>query len=95
MIATNVVARGIDVDQVTVVINYDLPIDPETKTIDYETYLHRIGRTGRFGKFGMAINFIDSAKSLSLISKLESYFGKKIRLLNAMDLEEIEKLGRD
>ena len=50
LITTNLMARGIDVEQVTVVINYDLPVNMQTKDIDYETYLHRIGRTGRFGK---------------------------------------------
>lgn len=44
-------ARGIDVQQVAVVINYDLPEDKEM-------YMHRIGRSGRFGKKGIAINFI-------------------------------------
>lgn len=41
---------GIDVEQVTIVVNFDLPVDMEGKA-DCETYLHRIGRTGRFGKF--------------------------------------------
>ncbi|CAG2172320.1 unnamed protein product, partial [Oppiella nova] len=54
LIATNVMARGIDVEQVTVVVNYDLPINVETREVDKETYLHRIGRTGRFGKEGLA-----------------------------------------
>ncbi len=52
LIATDVVARGIDIDDVTHVINYDLP---ETQ----EDYTHRIGRTGRAGKVGQAVTFID------------------------------------
>lgn len=48
LITTNLMARGIDIEQVTLVINYDLPINMETKDIDFETYLHRIGRTGNF-----------------------------------------------
>ena len=46
LITTNLCARGIDVEQVTVVINYDIPMDAQRRA-DSETYLHRIGRTGR------------------------------------------------
>ena len=46
LITTNVMSRGIDVEQVTIVVNYDLPVDVNGKA-DCETYLHRIGRTGR------------------------------------------------
>lgn len=49
LITTNVLSRGIDVEQVTIVVNFDLPID-QYGNADCETYLHRIGRTGRFGK---------------------------------------------
>lgn len=52
LIATDVVARGIDVDNITHVINYELPES-------YEQYLHRIGRTGRAGKNGVAISFVE------------------------------------
>lgn len=48
LITTNVLSRGIDVEQVTIVVNFDLPVDLEGKA-DCETYLYRIGRTGRFG----------------------------------------------
>ncbi|KAH7657531.1 RNA helicase protein [Dioscorea alata] len=51
LITTDLLARGIDVQQVSLVINYDLPTQPEN-------YLHRIGRSGRFGRKGVAINFI-------------------------------------
>ena len=49
LITTNVLSRGIDIEQVTIVVNFDLPVDVSGKA-DCETYLHRIGRTGRFGK---------------------------------------------
>jgi len=52
MIATDIAARGIDVDNITHVINYDMPIDPET-------YVHRIGRTARAGASGIAISMCD------------------------------------
>jgi translation initiation factor 4A len=51
LIATDILARGIDVQQVAVVINYDLPVSKEM-------YMHRIGRSGRFGRKGIAINFV-------------------------------------
>ena len=88
-------ARGIDVEQVTVVINYDLPINMETKDIDYETYLHRIGRTGRFGKSGLAINMIDGKKTMGMIEKLRSHFKSKINELDALNIDEIQKLESD
>jgi ATP-dependent RNA helicase RhlE len=52
LLATDVVARGIDIDDVTHVINYELPQTPED-------YIHRIGRTGRADKVGQAITFVD------------------------------------
>ena len=57
LITTNVIARGIDILQVNLVINYDMPLDGQGKP-DAETYLHRIGRTGRFGRTGISINFV-------------------------------------
>eukprot|EP00951_Prasinocladus_malaysianus_P047586 scaffold651137_cov53-Prasinocladus_malaysianus.AAC.1 len=51
LITTDLLARGIDVQQVSLVINFDLPSEPEN-------YLHRIGRSGRFGRKGVAINFV-------------------------------------
>lgn len=92
LITTNVCARGIDVEQVTVVVNYDMPVDPTGKP-DFETYLHRIGRTGRFGKSGMAVNFIDGQRSMTVMKKIEEHFGKKITLLQTDDVDELEKLS--
>lgn len=59
LITTNVLSRGIDVPEVDIVINYDIPIIPNCgfKEPDYETYLHRVGRTGRFQTDGIAITF--------------------------------------
>ena len=53
LITTDLLARGIDVQQVSLVINYDLPTNREN-------YIHRIGRSGRFGRKGVAINFVTS-----------------------------------
>lgn len=65
---------GIDVEQVTVVVNFDLPLTQDHKP-DFETYLHRIGRTGRFGKKGLAINMVDSRQSFATLKAIEKYFG--------------------
>ena len=89
LIITNVMARGIDVEQVTVVFNYDLPFDVVNRTPDYKTYLHRIGRTGRFGKDGVAVNLIDSPQGYQNMKKIEEYFGRKIELYDpdAMEID--------
>jgi ATP-dependent RNA helicase RhlE len=59
LVATDIAARGIDIDELTHVINYELPKEPET-------YVHRIGRTGRAGAKGTAISFCDWSEKISL-----------------------------
>uniref|UniRef100_A0A4W4DWZ9 RNA helicase n=1 Tax=Electrophorus electricus TaxID=8005 RepID=A0A4W4DWZ9_ELEEL len=92
LITTNVCARGIDVEQVSVVINFDLPLDKEGNP-DNKTYLHRIGRTGRFGKRGLAINMVDGEYSMGVLKAIEKHFNKKIVKLDTDDLDEIEKIA--
>lgn len=70
LISSNVTARGIDVQQVSVVINFDVPKDTHT-------YLHRIGRSGRWGRKGLGINFT-SRKDTSKISEIEEYYATQI-----------------
>ena len=70
LIATDVWARGIDVRNVTLVINYDIPTS-------VETYLHRIGRSGRFGRKGIAIT-ITAPGDEKKIKKIENYYSSKI-----------------
>uniref|UniRef100_A0A8D9AYV2 RNA helicase n=1 Tax=Cacopsylla melanoneura TaxID=428564 RepID=A0A8D9AYV2_9HEMI len=86
LITTNVLARGIDVEQVTIVINFDMPIDM-TGNADCETYLHRIGRTGRFGKSGIAINLVEPG-GLHVLKEIEKHFGKTIELLDTEDVDD-------
>ncbi|XP_014670707.1 PREDICTED: ATP-dependent RNA helicase DDX19B-like isoform X2 [Priapulus caudatus] len=90
LITTNVCARGIDVEQVNVVVNYDLPM--ERNSIDCETYLHRIGRTGRFGKTGLAINLIQS-RQMPMLHRIQEHFGRKIEKLDTDDADELENLA--
>ncbi|KAM6296291.1 ATP-dependent RNA helicase DDX19B isoform 3-T3 [Aegotheles albertisi] len=92
LVTTNVCARGIDVEQVSVVINFDLPVDKDGNP-DNETYLHRIGRTGRFGKRGLAINMVDSKHSMNILNRIQEHFNKKINKLDTDDLDEIEKIA--
>lgn len=90
LISTNLMARGIDIDQVTVVVNYDLPVDKVG--IDKETYLHRIGRTGRFGKDGLAINMVSTMEERKMIEILQTHFKQPIHELDCTNLEALEKL---
>jgi len=91
LITTNVLSRGIDIEQVTIVVNFDLPtLDDQA---DCETYLHRIGRTGRFGKSGIAINLVDSPQAFQLCKTFEQHFNKKIVKMNTDDADEIERLA--
>eukprot|EP00271_Cylindrocystis_brebissonii_P012839 TRINITY_DN32350_c0_g1_i1.p1 TRINITY_DN32350_c0_g1~~TRINITY_DN32350_c0_g1_i1.p1 ORF type:complete len:403 (-),score=66.71 TRINITY_DN32350_c0_g1_i1:581-1789(-) len=70
LITTDVWARGIDVQQVSLVINYDLPNSREL-------YIHRIGRSGRFGRKGVAINFVRSDDIL-ILRDIEQYYSTQI-----------------
>ncbi len=92
LVTTNVAARGIDVEDVSLVINFDLPITQEG-TPDFETYLHRIGRTGRFGKTGVAINFVEQRAFVNL-ERIQKHFGRPIEKLDAMDPEQIENIHK-
>jgi ATP-dependent RNA helicase DDX19/DBP5 len=71
LVATNALARGVDVPAVAVVVNFDLPMQHTNHSADTETYIHRIGRTGRFGKKGTAINFVANDLDLRLLREIE------------------------
>ncbi|XP_077585992.1 ATP-dependent RNA helicase DDX19A isoform X2 [Stigmatopora nigra] len=90
LVTTNVCSRGIDVEQISLVINFDLPLDMNGFA-DKETYLHRIGRTGRFGKQGFAINMVDSEYGIDVIREIETHFARKILKLDTGDVDELEK----
>lgn len=89
LISTNVLARGIDVLQVSLVINFDLPMTVD-RMGDPETYLHRIGRTGRFGRSGVAINFVHNRASMEVLLAFERYFNRPIVFIPSDSLEAIE-----
>lgn len=91
LITTIVLSGGIDIEQVTIVVNFDMPVDLHNKA-DYVTYLHRIERTGRFGKSLIAINLIDSIHAMEVCRDIENYYGRKIQLLDTENPDEIEKI---
>lgn len=92
LITTNVLARGVDVDNVCLVVNYDVPVDKDENP-DYETYLHRIGRTGRFGRKGTAINLVSDAKSIEVLCAIERHFSKDGSEMIAKAPPDPEKLA--
>jgi superfamily II DNA/RNA helicase len=71
LISSNVTARGIDIQQVSIVINFDVPKD-------IHTYLHRIGRSGRWGRKGVGINFI-TRRDINKIKEIEGYYACEIK----------------
>lgn len=75
LITTDLLARGIDVQQVSLVINYDLPTQPEN-------YMHRIGRSGRFGRKGVAINFVTDA-DLRMLADIQNFYNVLVEELPA------------
>ncbi len=83
LVATDVAARGIDVDDVQVVFNYDLPYDAED-------YLHRIGRTGRAGRSGRAISFV-SGREIFQIQQIERFTRTKIHRHRVPTPTEVEE----
>lgn len=70
LVATDVWGRGIDVQQVSLVINYDIPLSREL-------YLHRIGRSGRYGRKGVAISFV-RAEDVQSLRDIEQYYATQI-----------------
>ncbi len=82
LIATDVAARGIDVDDVDVVFNYDLPQDEEY-------YVHRIGRTGRAGREGVALSFV-SGKEAYKLKEIERYCKTKIKAKPVPSMDDVK-----
>lgn len=73
LLSTDLLSRGIDIQQLSLVINYDLPIQKET-------YIHRIGRSGRYGRKGVAINFV-TERDMSDLEELQSFYNTKIEVM--------------
>ncbi|RFZ90362.1 ATP-dependent helicase [Mucilaginibacter conchicola] len=71
LIATDIAARGIDIDELSHVVNYELPNIPET-------YVHRIGRTGRAGASGIAMSFCDGEDEIEYLKDINKLIGKEV-----------------
>ncbi|MCL6459595.1 MAG: DbpA RNA binding domain-containing protein, partial [Gorillibacterium sp.] len=82
LVATDVAARGIDIENITHVINYDLPMEKES-------YVHRTGRTGRAGHTGKAITFVNPREK-RFLAEIEAYIGFEIPKVNAPTPEEVD-----
>merc|ERR1712113_220906 len=94
LISTDVLSRGIDVPAVTLVVNYELPIQyNQSQEPDYETYIHRIGRTGRFGLKGIALNLV-SNHEWWLLDSIRKHYNCTITELRG-DASEMENLLKD
>ncbi|KAF8486252.1 DEAD-domain-containing protein [Russula ochroleuca] len=99
LITTNVISRGIDVLQVNMVVNYDLPLMTDREGAggggdlrpDIETYIHRIGRTGRFGRKGISINFVHDKSTWAQMEEIEKATGKGITRIETTDLDVMEE----
>ncbi len=83
LVATDVAARGLDIQDIAMVINYELPNDPET-------YIHRIGRTGRAGSEGIAFSF-SSEKDVDSLMRIHDYLKKKLDVVWLEEDEIVEK----
>ena len=83
LVATDVAARGLDINDISHVINFDLPRDAED-------YVHRIGRTGRAGNKGIAISFAGS-KDMHMVPRIEKFTGQPISIIEIKGLEPKQK----
>ena len=82
LVATDIAARGLDIDNISHVFNYDLPEDPEL-------YVHRVGRTGRAGKTGIAISLLAPQEKWRL-NRIEGYTKQPVTRIQIPTVEEIE-----
>ena len=85
LVATDVAARGLDIDSISLIVNYDIPVDAEN-------YVHRIGRTGRIGKKGKAITFVTQYEG-RFLEAIEAIIGMKIVVKsrpNKTDIEDVK-----
>src|SRR5690625_2928828 len=81
LVATDVAARGLDVERITLVVNYDIPHDTES-------YVHRIGRTGRAGRSGEAILFV-TPREQRMLGSIERATKQKVEPLTLPSVEEL------
>lgn len=88
LVATDVAARGIDVDDVEAIFNFDIPQDEEY-------YIHRIGRTGRAGKSGTAHTLVSGRKQIYALRDIQRYTKTKIEMLPLPSLDDVDEIKND
>jgi len=74
MVSTDLFGRGIDIEKINIVINFDMPTESDQ-------YLHRVGRAGRFGTKGLAISFISNEDDTKVLADVQSRFEVKVEEL--------------
>ena len=83
LICSNVLARGIDVPEVDLVVNFDVPYISKVgwKEPDYANYMHRVGRTGRFGTDGIAVTFVveEDETENDIVDLIEKFYSAEIK----------------
>ena len=87
LVATDIAARGLDIDDVDIVVNFELPRDPED-------YVHRIGRTARAGRKGKAVTFI-GRRDFSLLGRIERFIGVRMPREKVMTATQVEQARRE
>jgi ATP-dependent RNA helicase UAP56/SUB2 len=81
LVATDLVGRGIDIERVNIVVNYDMPETDEKHGNGADTYLHRVGRAGRFGTKGLAITFVSGPQDSEVLNQVQERFDVDIKPL--------------
>lgn len=85
LVATNLFGRGMDIERVNIVFNYDMPEDSDT-------YLHRVARAGRFGTKGLAITFVSDENDAKILNNVQDRFDVNItELPDEIDLSSYSK----
>ena len=87
LVATDIAARGLDIDDVDIVVNFELPRDPED-------YVHRIGRTARAGRKGKAVSFI-GRRDFSLLGRIERFIGVRMQREKVMTAETVAQARQE
>ncbi|KAG0137677.1 P-loop containing nucleoside triphosphate hydrolase protein [Tuber indicum] len=89
LVTADAFVRGIDLETVSMVVNYDLPLDKNHRP-DPVAYLHRVARTGIFGHPGMSVKFVHDQQSLYRVNEISTHFGTCLTRVSTNDLDEVE-----
>eukprot|EP00055_Hartaetosiga_balthica_P003008 m.6076 g.6076 ORF g.6076 m.6076 type:complete len:574 (+) comp2541_c0_seq1:36-1757(+) len=93
LFTTNILARGIDIEQMSLVVNFDVPTRPNPETgyfeVDPEAYVHRIGRCGRFGHKGTAVSFVESTFDYTMLKEIQNLYKFSVKEIEThLDLQD-------